>query len=120
MPDAPVYGEGKTEDVVEFIDKFISCSCDVEEHEKLQEHKHSGTCRKKGKGPVCRFPLPPMPCTMILEPLAADNKDAEKNFHKIQETQNKMGDGAEENFEEFLRRLDLSEKDYVTAIRFSL
>ena len=44
----------------------------------LQRHKHSKTCKKRGHA-VYRFnfPLPPMPRTMILEPLS--ETDLEEN-----------------------------------------
>ena len=44
----------------------------------LQTHRHSKTCKKKGQE-ICRFnfPLPPMPHTMILNPLYVENLSEE-------------------------------------------
>ena len=42
---------------MQFVDNYLTCYADNEETAslvKLQTHKHSRTCRKKGK-PICRF-----------------------------------------------------------------
>ena len=64
------------EEIVQFVDQYITCSADNKETANLvnlQSHKHSRTCRKKGK-PVCRFgfPLPSHQRTMLLYPLTED------------------------------------------------
>ena len=68
--NAPKYEIDKNEDIVDFVDRYVSCSSDVpEEHAEFlqyQQHQHSTTCRKKGKA-VCRFgfPIPPIGKTCI-------------------------------------------------------
>lgn len=56
VDDAPKYKENPNEDIVEYIDKHVSCNLTDEFKEliALQVHKHSKTCRKKGHA-ICRF-----------------------------------------------------------------
>ena len=54
---APNLDDDKEEDVVEFIDSYVSCAKDTENVSGLQQHAHSKTCRKKGKN-ICRFNFP--------------------------------------------------------------
>ena len=71
--NAPEYGQNKEDEILQFNEKYVSCSIDILDHEKqyvdLQRRRHSRSCRKKGKA-LCRFgfPIPPMPETIILEP----------------------------------------------------
>ena len=125
--------EGDVEDVIEFIDKYISCSKPtIESNEEIsalianQVHRHSHTCRK-GRKFQCRFgfPKPPMPDTVILEPLPADMDENKKATHRkvykiIHEELKAMGTGEEIDFREFLARLKLTCDEYILAIRSSL
>ncbi|KAH9395507.1 hypothetical protein TYRP_020530, partial [Tyrophagus putrescentiae] len=68
-----------------FVDQCISCSRGSTEAERVlvakhQVHHHSGSCQKAGE---CRFgyPLPPMPCTVLLTPLS----DAERNAPQVRD-----------------------------------
>ena len=64
--------------------------CNMKNLVNLQTHKHSKTCRKKGKA-ICRFgyPIPPMPRTCILEPHSTEtseedyDENASENYKKI-------------------------------------
>ena len=116
--------------IANFVDSYVSCKADSDDLTdlvNLQIHKHSKTCKKRGHA-VCRFnfPLPLMPRTMILEPLSETDlhenvadilKKALKRIHtlldsiKVDETM---------TFVEFLEKLDLSEQQYIRAIRRSL
>ena len=81
---APNLDDDKEEDVIEFIDKYVTCEKDEDENlAGLQEHAHSRSCRKKGKN-ICRFnfPQPPLQQTMILEPLSDEILKEEKEKHK--------------------------------------
>ncbi|XP_053383841.1 uncharacterized protein LOC123535686 [Mercenaria mercenaria] len=70
-----------TEDIVQFIDKFITCSIPSEEDNlelyslvtTVQKHHHTATCRKKGT--ECRFGFPklPSPCTLIAAPVESED-----------------------------------------------
>ncbi|XP_041482326.1 uncharacterized protein LOC121429412 [Lytechinus variegatus] len=83
---APELGKDKDEEVVQFIDKYISClnpdkNEDEELHEivsSVQQHskKHSKSCKKKGT--VCRFnfPRPPSEKTFIIK---VKDKDSSKH-----------------------------------------
>ena len=75
------------EEIDQFVEQYLTCNADSKETAKLvnlQTHKQSRTCRKKGQ-PICRFgfPLPPLPRTMLLYPLAEDiEKEIQKHFKK--------------------------------------
>ena len=73
IENAPTLETNSEEEIVQFVDQYLTCNTDNENTANLvglQSHKHSRTCRKKGK-PICRFgfPLPPLPRTMLLYPL---------------------------------------------------
>ena len=63
--DAPKIDENNDSEVIEFIDKCITCALPDEETypemnnlvRKVQTHHHTTTCRKK-KGVTCRFNAP--------------------------------------------------------------
>ena len=64
IENAPTLEKNSEEEIVQFVDKHITCSADDAERAhlvELQTHKHSKTCRKKRKA-ICRFgfPLPPL------------------------------------------------------------
>ena len=88
----------------------------------LQTHKHSRTCRKKGK-PVCRFgfPLPPLPRTMLLHPLAEDVEKNKMKYKELQKVMNEYKDTVDMTFEDFLEKVaKLNFKDYRRCIKCSL
>ena len=70
IKDAPKLGYSYEQDVVAFIDKYVSCSLHETDEElytlveSLQIRHHSQTGRRRGS---CRFnyPKPPLPCTII-------------------------------------------------------
>ncbi|XP_062577686.1 uncharacterized protein LOC134239531 [Saccostrea cucullata] len=128
IKDAPKFKEDPVTDIAKFIDQYVSCSvnCDdeVEPFVELQIHKHSRTCRKKGKD-ICRFgfPQPPMDSTLILEPLSADDSDAltyKEIFTKVKKELADMKEGKNISFSEFLQSLNLEKEDYIKSIRSSL
>ena len=63
--DAPKIDKNNDSEVIEFIDKYITCALPDEETypemnnlvRKVQTHHHTTTCRKK-KGVTCRFNAP--------------------------------------------------------------
>ena len=136
VKDAPVYGECDDSDVIKFIDQYVSCSSNVDNSLKqlikLQTHKHSKTCRKRGKS-ICRFgyPIPPMSKTIILTPFPNDDnnreesnseerKNLEKMYKKITSVMKDEKDGINMPFNTFLTKLEMSEEQYLKAIRTSL
>ena len=60
IENAPTLERNSEEEIVQFVDQCLTCSADNKETANLvslHTHKHSRTCRKKGK-PVCRFRFP--------------------------------------------------------------
>jgi hypothetical protein len=137
IKDAPQYVEGNYESelaCIKFIDKFITSErCEDGEMENLigyQIHNHTRTCKKKARfGVSCRFgyPKPPLDKTQILEPLPlemdpVERKEAQDLFKTIQAKLNEMGNGFKEDIEyyDFLNQIDVTNVDYITAIRTSI
>ncbi len=130
IKNAPEYGKNSDDDIIKFIDTYVSCKADfndLTELVNLQRHKHSKTCKKRGHA-VCRFnfPLPPMPRTMILEPLSETELDEnvtdilKKALQRIRTLLDSIKADETMTFVEFLKKLDLSEQQYIKAIRLSL
>ena len=125
--NSPVFERDSEQEICSYVDQFTSCSkrqdVSLQDLITLQTHKHSKTC-KKGNKPVCRFgyPMPPLPKTMILRPLDEDfDKEKYKEMYKnIKEHLDEMKEGRETTFTEFLEDLDISEDDYLLAIRSTL
>lgn len=131
VKDAPRYGEVSDEEIIEYINSIISVSADVPKEDKkylkLQYHKHSKTCKKGKKNPVCRFgyPIAPMRNTKILTPLDTENNvlDIQKlkeDFKKLQLTLSSLPQDEHLSFDDFLQKIDMSENDYIQVIRSSL
>ena len=92
VENAPTLETRSKEEIIEFVDKYLTCSSDNEKTANLvnlQSHKHSRTCRKKGK-PICRFgfPLPPLPNTMLLYPLEENIDKYKKKNVELQKAMN--------------------------------
>ena len=82
----------------------------------LQTHRQAKTC-KKGGLKICRFnfPLPPVPRSMILEPLRGTHfnedelKEMKKYYDQIKNLLNEMKYGQDIALETFLEKLKLTE-----------
>ena len=80
LKDAPQFGYDDNATVAGYFDMIISCSSDIPEEDKkyikYQLHRHSKTCHI-GNTHKCRFgfPLPPMPKTLILEPVECETEE---------------------------------------------
>ena len=87
IKEAPQYQKSPNEEIVSFVDKYITCqkpdsSSEMEDLVNLQTHRHTKTCNKEGhKISRFNFPLPPMPRTLILTPAL---------MQKSRERQNKL------------------------------
>lgn len=112
-------------DCCAFIDKYISCSLDVEDvlH---QTHKHTSNCEVKFKGEKkCRYgmPYPPMRQTQILLPfpmsLESSVKEASKTHLKVikMHTEDLCKRNIEIDYDSFLEYLGLTEHQYIMAVR---
>lgn len=119
-------------EVTQFIDKYISCQKENSygsSKTSLQCHKHTKSCKKfQGGMSYCRysFPRPPLNKTLILAPLEeALDKDTLKfhidNFRKIVDEINEITKKpAALSFEKFLQSLELTEEQYISALRSSI
>ena len=57
IENAPKYEMNTEDEVIQYVDTFLTCNSEdpeIAELAELQIHKHSRTCRKKGKA-LCRF-----------------------------------------------------------------
>ncbi|KAJ8048677.1 ATP-dependent DNA helicase PIF1 [Holothuria leucospilota] len=129
IKDAPTYDKSSPQEIVDFIDKYISCSSDVDEESKpmlqMQIHKHSKTCRK-GTKPICRFgfPKPPMSKTMLLHPLESDDTNSTDSTEKLDYERlmtliSSHKDGIM-SFTQLLLKLNLDESQYIRCIQSSI
>ena len=69
IENAPKYEMNTEDEVVQYVDTFLTCDSEdpeIAELAEVQSHKHSRSCRKKDKA-LCRFgfPLSPLPRTML-------------------------------------------------------
>ena len=131
IEDAPKLGIDSNEDVIAFVDKYLTTERhpDFEEGDTLvqmQIHRHSHSC-KKNKKVFCRFhfPIPPMMNTMILEPIGPNmtpkqRKRHEDNWTKISEHLNLLDDKVDTSFQQLFHDLEMSAAEYIVAIRSTL
>ena len=125
VENAPTLETKSEEEIIEFVDQYLTCGSDNEKTAKLvnlQSHKHSRTCRKKGK-PICRFgfPLPPVPKTMLLYPLEENIDKYKKKNVELQKSMNECKEDEDMPFEEFLEKIaKMNFEDYICCIRSSL
>ena len=128
IENAPILGVDKDENVVQFIDKYISCEKptekeDPELHEivsHVQSHskKHSKSCKKKGTTCRFNFPRPISKRTFITKPVdvgeGKDMKTDQKNAKELLESvKNELAN--ETNYES---TNDLFEKLGITQEQF--
>ena len=131
LKDAPEYGHDSNETVANYYDQIISCSSDVpQEHKQYieyQVHRHSKTC-PVGNTHKCRFsfPVPPMSSTVILEPIECQSTEEEidlkQKWRKIKRHLNQYGMALDlkTTFDEMLTELEMTEDEYIKAVRTSL
>ena len=125
VENSPKFNVNTNEEIASYVDKFIQCSLDdqdVQHLTEIQVHKHSRTCRKK-EDKICRFgyPLPPLPYTMVLDPLETDKEKYYKLYTQLQKTMNAEKDGYHMNYDNFLKNVvQMSENEYIKCIRSSL
>ena len=125
VENAPTLDSNSEGEIVEFVDQYLTCSAEKNETlelVKLQTHKHSRTCRKKGK-PICRFgfPLPPLPRTMLLYPLEEEVEKYKKKSTELQKDMNEFQENVEMTFDDFLNKIaKMDFEDYIRCIRSSL
>ena len=130
---APQYGNDSNETIVEFVNKYITCSKkDSEEIERSCQYsdtdmpKAATIAEKKFVDSIflyrqCEkqfdFPVPPMWKTMILSPLS-EPKDTEgvemhsRNYENFKDGLDKMKFGEDITFDQFLHELCMMEDEY--------
>ena len=119
IENASTLEKNSEEEKVQFVNQYLTCSAYTAHLVELQTHKHSRTCRKKGRA-ICRvgFPLPPLPKTMFLYPLEED-VETFKKYTYLQKAMNENKDN-EVTFAEFLERVaKMNFEDYFKRIRSS-
>ncbi|XP_070567274.1 uncharacterized protein [Ptychodera flava] len=131
IKDSPQYNENSDDEVTKFIDQYITCDNDTDDESfaeliNYQMHRHAKTCKIKGQC-VCRFgfPVPPMPRTMILQPLPMDIDDSteqtlKEHYARIKSVLADLQFGENLSFSEFLDKLQLDETTYINAVQSSL
>ena len=125
VENAPTLETKSEQEIIEFVDQYLTCNSDNEKIANLvnlQSHKHSRTCRKKGK-PICRFgfPLPPLPKTMLLYPLEENIDKYKKKNVELQKSMNECKENENIPFDEFLEKIARMDfEDYICCIRSSL
>ena len=128
---APKIDENEDSEVVEFIDKYITCGLpDKNEHpefnslvSKVQTHHHTTTCRKK-KGITYRFnaPWPPSEKTLIVRGVEDVDKtklgESKKVLDKVlsQIVQIDDDDLSNTSEKELLELCEVSETEYYEAL----
>lgn len=139
VPEAPKFGVSTHEEIVKYIDTYLTCDVHGAPAHivSAQIHKHTDTCRKNKRRP-CRFFFPkfPMPQTCILLPI----KDGEMtctqqevchlNYSKICKELRQLYGGEHSHglrntedtrtFDEFLAHVHLTAEEFMSAIRSSL
>ena len=128
--NAPQYDENNSNsirDCVNFIDTFITCEYDPKNPlMTYQRHKHKPTCYKGRKNKkICRFNIPNYVLneTMILKPLQDNEQsnNSNKNLEKIKELmQDFFEHNTEISYTDMLTSLEMTEMEYITAIRSTL
>ena len=119
---APVHGLSSDSEIAAFVDKFVTCRKDenIPVLVNYQSHRHATTCRKHGQA-ICRFnfPIPPMPETVVLQPLdkAEKNTQLTKYYEKVISCLNDKHYSEQDMlFEDFLALLDMTYETYIKAI----
>jgi hypothetical protein len=127
------------EEVVQFIDEFISCSStdypELTPFITYQRHKCTKTCHKGQNSKVCRFdaPFKPIDKTTILQPLTPEEtekiKKDEKLKSRLKNINTQIHEKLEEfskdrdlrmTFEEFLEKHKIKRDEYILALRAKL
>ena len=131
IKDAPQFQTDSDKEVTTFIDKIITCIKPIDNPELLklvnrQVHRHLHTCRKNTSNP-CRFNYsqPPMKQTMILYPFNEKTPNSDINTYKeswksIKSYLDNLQNCEDMRFEDLLLKLNITEENYLLAIRSSL
>ncbi|KAK3100749.1 hypothetical protein FSP39_024640 [Pinctada imbricata] len=131
VQNAPKLDKDTDQDVIKFVDKYISCSIPPEDNSVLshlvtsrQMHHHTRTCTKK-KGVKCRFhyPKPPSSSTVIARSPIEENAKSKIDqargvILKVMDSLSAIGTGHTLN--EILKEAGISREDYEKALTVSM
>ena len=127
IEQAPKLENNEIPEVVQFIDKYVTCSKPSQDNLEMTElvsrqmHKHTITCRPNSTS-KCRFsyPQPPLPETKILEPLTRIDENYKENLElwkKVQAHMEDLDQTVAVPFPKFLAQLGLTEDEYTMCLR---
>ena len=96
IQNAPTLETNSEEEIVQFVDQYLTCNTDNEKQQILLAYKVTNIlepAEKRGK-PICRFgfPLPPLPRTMLLYPLEEEVEKYKKKNTELQKAMNEYKD----------------------------
>ncbi|XP_071965922.1 uncharacterized protein [Antedon mediterranea] len=92
VENAPIFGTDKDNEVINFVDKYISCAvpCETVDPElneivksvQIHSKRHSKSCKKKGTN--CRFNFPRQPSgnTFVMRPTIVDKDNDDNDDNK--------------------------------------
>ncbi|XP_071963825.1 uncharacterized protein [Antedon mediterranea] len=92
VENAPIFGTDKDNEVINFVDKYISCAvpCETVDRElneivksvQIHSKRHSKSCKKKGTN--CRFNFPRQPSgnTFVMRPTIVDKDNDDNDDNK--------------------------------------
>ena len=132
-------GDYIDENVIELIDKWVSCTLDPQDEKvynlvkEVNVHHHTKSCQK-GKSIGCRFNFPRFPSnkTIIAHPISPDLSETEQKQKlkkskeilktvktKLEEISNEEIEEIEDSLDLFLNALDITKEDYEEALGIS-
>jgi hypothetical protein len=130
--DAPRLNENSDEEIVQFIDQYVSAELPVESKDPelhalvshLQTHHHTRTCKKRGQ--ACRFGYPkaPSPQTLLSKPPTGDNaitlkKESEVILKRVYTVMEDWDDTESLTTSNILMKANVPEASYVDALKIS-
>ena len=127
---APTLEKDDISVIIRFIDKYITCQAPIAEgttEDELvsrQKHHHSHTCKKESNS-VCRFryPQPPFPETVILDPLEDTDPDlgeCRTKWGQIYTKLEGMTHGTTLTFDKFLEEIECTYDEYRRCVQTSI
>ena len=127
VKDSPKLDKESDEDVVSFIDRYITCALPDSTSspelsnlvKKVQTHHHTTTCRKKS-GVKCRFnaPWPPSEKTIIVRAPSTKNdlKKANLCVNKVLSKLNRIGNFTDITQSEILEQVGIPVDEYENSL----
>ena len=118
--NAPELDEDPEEEIIEFVDKYVSCELppetdaelyEIVTHVQMHSKNHTRSCRKTGKTCRFNFPRPPSNNTFICEPV-----DKEEQITNAKDKLKKLWELIEANsdttFDEILHLAEITQSEF--------